>query len=118
MNTPLTIGAEAKTAACQYLQKHHLQIRERNYRCKLGEIDIIAQEGETIVFVEVRRRSHHRFGDGFASVDRNKQKKLIRTAKAYLLERQLFEKHPCRFDIVSTTSPEQLSWIKNAFQAE
>jgi putative endonuclease len=109
-------GNHTETAACKLLQAHHLKILARNFRCKQGEIDIIAQDGDTLVFVEVRHRSHSGFGNGIDSVTKHKQRKIIKTAYVYLQQHQLFEKHPCRFDIVSAASLDQLHWIRDAFQ--
>lgn len=117
MSNTIHIGSEAESAACTWLQQQGLVIIERNFRCKLGEIDIVAKENQTLVFVEVRQRSGHHFGDGFTSVDYRKQQKLIRTAKRYLQERKIFDQSPCRFDIVSARSPTDLEWLKDAFQA-
>jgi len=113
----IQLGNETETAACRWLEQQGLFIMERNFRCKPGEIDIIARDGNTLVFVEVRQRSHRNFGDGFSSVDYRKQQKLIRAARWYLQERKLFDQYPCRFDIVSARSVTDLEWIKDAFQS-
>lgn len=117
MSSPLHTGSETEAAACQWLHTQGLVILERNFRCKLGEIDIVARDGETLVFVEVRQRRHRQFGDGFASVDYRKQQKIVRAARWYLQARNFFDRHPCRFDIVSARSTTELEWIKDAFQA-
>jgi putative endonuclease len=118
-------GSEAEKAAEKMLQEAGLQILARNFQCKMGEIDLIAKENvntgitkekTTIVFVEVRRRSHGGFGSGFDSVDYRKQQKLIRTAHLYLQHYKFFNQYPCRFDIVSVRSLSDIQWIKNAFQ--
>jgi len=112
----IEIGKEAEQAVVTLLKNSGLQIIECNYRCKLGEIDIVARDKQTVVFIEVRRRSHGQYGSGFDSVDYRKQQKLIRTAQAYLQKRKLFDQHPCRFDIVSLRSLTDMHWIKDAFQ--
>lgn len=117
MSHTVHIGSEIESAACKWLEQQGLAIVERNYRCKLGEIDIVAREGDTIIFIEVRKRSHPGFGDGFSSVDYRKQQKLLRTARRYLQERKYFDQYPCRFDIVSARSATQLEWLRDAFQA-
>lgn len=123
--TAIKSGSEAEKAAEKMLQEAGLQILDRNFHCKMGEIDLIAKEivsteilkeKITIVFVEVRRRSHGGFGSGFDSVDYRKQQKLIRTARLYLQQQKLFDQYPCRFDIVSVRSLTDMQWIKNAFQ--
>jgi putative endonuclease len=114
--TTIICGSEAEKAAEKLLQEAGLQILERNFQCKMGELDLIAREETTLVFVEVRRRSHGGFGSGFESVDYRKQQKLIRTASLYLQRRKFFDQYPCRFDIVSVRSLSDMQWMKNAFQ--
>jgi len=118
--TTLHIGAAAEKVVEKMLLDTGLKILQRNYRCKLGEIDIVAQDvlakDSTVIFVEVRQRSHGAFGSGFDSVDYRKQKKLIRTARLFLQERKFYDQYPCRFDIVSVRSLTDLQWIKDAFQ--
>lgn len=110
-------GTMAETAAAQHLQQAGIRIIERNYRCKLGEIDIIGFDREVLVFIEVRQRRRGDYGNGLDSVTRGKQRKIIRAARLYLLERKLLDNHPCRFDIVSANFADELEWIKDAFQA-
>lgn len=114
--TTIVSGMEAENAAEKMLQEAGLQILARNFRCKMGELDLVAQEKNTLVFVEVRRRNHAGFGSGFESVDYRKQQKLIRTASLYLQQHKFFDQYPCRFDIVSVRSLSDMQWIKNAFQ--
>jgi putative endonuclease len=111
--TAIKSGSEAEQAAEIMLCHAGLQILARNFRCKMGEIDLIAKEivttgiikeKITIVFIEIRRRSHGSFGSGFDSVDYRKQQKLIRTARLYLQQHKFFDQYPCRFDIVSVSS--------------
>ena len=91
-----------------------------NYRCKLGEIDLIMHDQDTIVFVEVRSRKQNRYGTALESVNRGKQQRLIRAAKYYLQKNKLTEQKPCRFDVVSVDNTHTLDelaiqWIPNAF---
>jgi putative endonuclease len=100
------------------LQQQGLQLVARNYRCRLGEIDLILQDGATLVFAEVRLRHNADFGGAAASIDARKQTKLIHAAQHYL--GTLAHIPPCRFDAVLLSSPgnpAQLEWIKNAFEA-
>lgn len=109
-------GAQAEQLAADFLVRQGLQIVARNYRCRYGEIDLILQEGDTLVFVEVRLRSRGDFGGAAASIDSHKQRKLMLTAQHYLA--QLRRTPPCRFDAVllqDTRTP--VEWIKNAFTA-
>jgi putative endonuclease len=108
-------GAQAEAAAARYLQQRGLQLLTRNYRSRFGEIDLILQDRETLVFVEVRMRSGNAFGGAAASVDAHKQSKLVRTAQHYLAT--LAHIPPCRFDVVLLSSPDAIQWVKNAFEA-
>lgn len=114
--TAVMSGNEAEKAAEIMLQEAGLQILARNFRCKMGELDLVAREKTTLVFVEVRRRSHGGFGSGLESVDYRKQQKLVRSARLFLQQRKFFDQYPCRFDIVSVRSLSDMQWIKNAFQ--
>jgi len=106
--------------ACDHLCRQGLKLQLRNYRCRSGEIDLIMRDGETLVFVEVRYRSHDRFGGAAASVDATKQHKLIRAAQTFLVEQRL-NHAPCRFDVVTVTPHDgvmRVDWIPNAIEAD
>ena len=109
-------GEQAETLASGYLQAQGLRLLEKNYRSRFGEIDLICQDGEVVVFVEVRLRTNARFGGAGASISTAKRQKLIATAQTYLSSRR--PPPACRFDVVCMqdlhVSPE---WIKNAFDA-
>lgn len=112
------IGQAAEDIAYDYLQKQGLQLVDRNYRCRMGEIDLIMQEGNVRVFVEVRARKNNLFGGSLASVTYSKQTKLRRAANFYLQQNFFTENTPCRFDVVAITSPAinpLIEWVKNAF---
>lgn len=106
-------GEAAEQLAEQYLQAQGLRLRRRNYRSPHGEIDLIMQDGTTLVFVEVRLRSNPRFGSGAESVDARKQLRLQRTAEHYL-QRQS-NTPACRFDVVSLNGRGDIHWIPDAF---
>ncbi|MDH4273758.1 MAG: YraN family protein [Gammaproteobacteria bacterium] len=112
-------GALAETAALEYLHAQGLRAVMRNYRCRMGEIDLIMLDGMTLVFVEVRSRSHHRFGSPAESVNHRKQKKLLVTAQHFLLTHKQYAHTVQRFDIMSVTTkaeqPPHIEWIRNAF---
>lgn len=93
------IGRLGEEYAAKYLQKKRYKILEKNYRSKMGEIDIIAQMGSYIVFVEVKTRHLHSLTQPFEAVDLRKQRKIIRTAIVYTEINKLYE-HPCRFDVM------------------
>lgn len=107
-------GDAAEDQAVSYLSAKGLRAISRNYRCKFGEIDLIAEEGDTLVFVEVRYRKNDYFGSALESVTVKKQRKIITTARYYLAEKKLGESRPIRFDVVGITENET-QWIKNAF---
>jgi putative endonuclease len=117
MPTSREIGMQAEQKACEYLEKQGLILLEQNYLKKTGEIDLIMQDKEYIVFVEVRLRNNQDFGAGFETVLTPKQNKLMRTAVLYLLETNNYDKAYCRFDIVSMTDQDKIEWIKAAFEA-
>ena len=110
-------GAQAEQWAAQYLQQQGLKLVVPNYRSRFGEIDLIMQEGTTLVFVEVRLRRNADFGGAAASIDRHKQQRIIRTAQHYLAN--LARIPPCRFDAVllEDVKGERVQWLKNAFEA-
>ncbi|NOY52399.1 MAG: YraN family protein [Deltaproteobacteria bacterium] len=97
---PLLLGKFGENRAVRYLQQEGFEILRRNYRTPFGEIDIIAREEETLVFVEVKTRSTNTFGMPQEAVNRRKQRQLIRTAQAYLNEAG-GELPPCRFDVIA-----------------
>ncbi|MDO8350390.1 MAG: YraN family protein [Gallionella sp.] len=110
-------GAQAERWAAEYLQQQGLKPVTQNYRSRFGEIDLIMQDGVTLVFIEVRQRSSTRFGGAAASIDHHKQQRLIRTAQHYLAN--LGRIPPCRFDVVLMDDADGLNaeWLKNAFDA-
>ncbi len=96
-----------------YLEQQGYQILEYNYRCKIGEIDLIARDGEYLVFVEVKYRRDQGKGDPLEAVDRKKQRKICRCAGYYLLEHHL-GKIPCRFDVAGIEA-HRIVLLKDAF---
>jgi putative endonuclease len=110
-------GAQAELLAAQYLEQQGLKLIAANYRSRFGEIDLIMQEGATLVFIEVRMRRNADFGGAAASIDAHKQKRLIRTAQHYLAS--LARIPPCRFDAVLLGDMQErdLQWYRNAFDA-
>jgi putative endonuclease len=95
-----SLGKTGEDLACAELQRRGYAILARRYRTRFGEIDIVAREGDTIVFVEVKARATSRFGDGAAAVTGGKQRRIGRMAADYLVRRRLDDR-PCRFDVVS-----------------
>lgn len=107
-------GEQAELAACDYLCQQGLSLVEKNYWCKLGEIDLIMQDKNSLVFVEVRARSHSGYGGGEASVTHTKQRKLIKAATHYLVTHNKYDKIPCRIDVIAVDKQGKINWIKNA----
>lgn len=97
--TAVSIGALGEEAAVKAIKKQGYKIIERNYRTKLGEIDIIARDGEYTCFVEVRLRKNNDYGSPADTIDMRKQQKLIRTAKYYAVTKKIYDT-PMRFDVV------------------
>ncbi len=109
-------GQDAEIRAEAFLQSRGLRSRGRNYRCRLGEIDLVMEDGNTLVFVEVRLRTHPAFAQGAESVTWHKQQKLLRAAQCYLQEHRLTDRQACRFDVVSLNHTHaEPEWITNAF---
>ena len=94
-----TLGKLGEDLACSELRRRGYAILARRYRTRAGEIDIVAREGRTIVFVEVKTRTGSAFGGGAAAVVGRKQRRIMRMAVDYLLRRRLADQ-PCRFDVV------------------
>jgi putative endonuclease len=112
----LKSGLKSEQQARTYLLAQGLGWIESNYRCRWGELDLIMQDKNYLVFVEVRARVSSSFGGAAASVTPSKQRKLIKTASSYLLSRKRYEKQPIRFDVLGFEGSElQIVWLKNAF---
>lgn len=109
-----SIGAVYERQAAEYLKSKGYQILENNYRCRIGEIDLIARDGRYLVFVEVKYRSDGFCGNALEAVTVRKQHTIRRVAQFYLLSHYLSEDIPCRFDVVGITGAE-ISLVKDAF---
>ena len=110
-------GAEGEAIAAAFLLKQGYRILERNYRTPLGEIDMIAKDGETLVFIEVKARSVVQFGAPQSAVDLRKQAKMSRVALAYL-SRKKIDSSDCRFDVIGVLKGPggpQVELFQNAF---
>lgn len=117
------LGEIGEEAAVKYLLQHHYKILERNYRCKSGEIDIIAQDGQYIVFIEVKTRRNTQYGLPSEAVNYYKRRKIIQTARHYLAYKHKFSED-VRFDVIEVLGEmqrekpciHQIRLIQNAFQ--
>lgn len=108
------IGASSEDRAVAHLVREGFGIVERNYRCKVGELDIVARDGDVLVFVEVRSRRGTEFGTALDAISWRKQRKVSRVAAAYItLRRARFRE--ARFDVIAITGRE-LVHIKDAWR--
>jgi putative endonuclease len=97
-------GQQGEQIAVDYLQRQGYRIQQQNYRCRRGEIDIIAWDGTTLVFVEVKTKGQTAFGAPQAMVDYRKQKTMVRVAMTYVQQHQL-QNTALRFDVVAIILP-------------
>lgn len=109
------IGTAYEKKAVLFLQEKGYEILKTNFRCRQGEIDIIAQDGRYLVFVEVKYRHDDKGGLPEEAVGKDKQKRIIQTAKYYLYQKGVSEETPCRFDVVGILG-KRIRLIRNAFE--
>lgn len=118
MDERQALGEVGEKHAARFLSRQGYRIVKRNYRCPTGEIDLIALDGATIVFVEVKTRSSREHADPQDAVTPAKQRYLTRSAKCFLSQTQS-QRRPCRFDIIAITldgsKPLDIEHIENAF---
>ena len=110
-------GTLAEKLAAKYLKRKGLILKDRNYRCRRGELDIVMLDNHTVVFIEVRHRSSAAFGGALESITKQKQSRLRYAAEHFMLEHKLTDVS-ARFDIICVQgrlSNPEISWIKNAF---
>lgn len=108
------VGSSYEEIAAAYLRTQGFEILVKNYRCRQGEIDLIARDGRYLVFIEVKYRADSRKGDPAEAVTGLKQAHIRNTARYYLYSHQYGEDTPCRFDVVSILG-EEIRLISNAF---
>ena len=106
-------GGNYEQAAGFYLEQHGYQILQYNYRCRIGEIDIVAKYGENLVFCEVKYRTGPGKGSPLEAVDARKQRKIFQAAMYYLTEYHISDV-PCRFDVIGIEGT-RIQLVKNAF---
>lgn len=107
-------GAHAEQLALEHLQAHGLQVLERNYRVRGGEIDLIAKDGEVIVFIEVKERNSSRYGTALEAVTPRKAELIRRAALQYIVTTFQRDDLFCRFDVIAVDAG-MLEWHQNAF---
>jgi putative endonuclease len=116
--SPTTIkGNRAEQTAATFLQQQGYRVLERNYRCRRGEIDIVAEEGEVLCFVEVRSTESRAFGDPLETIGEAKQARIIRAARHYLATRRVGDRQ-VRFDVVGIVYQPSLEiqLVRGAFE--
>ena len=113
-------GRWAEQAALEYLLTKKLKLLDKNFRSAFGEIDLIMQDENIILFIEVRYRSSNHFHTALESINRKKCERIIATSHQYLSKNRSASQLDCRFDVVALSGPQEtptIQWIKNAFQA-
>jgi putative endonuclease len=120
-----SIGHSWENFAARQVAAAGLSILDRRYTCRLGEIDLIAVDGKTLVFIEVRYRSHTGFGDAAASVTRHKQQRIINAARHFLMRNPDYCERPIRMDVIALEASRNagadkpdMRWIRGAFEAQ
>lgn len=114
----LMIGRSGERSAERFLCDKGLRLVARNYRCAQGEIDLVMRDGETLVFVEVRRRKNADYGSPLETVSAAKQRKLVAAAQHFVLSQKVSSRQAMRFDvigIISDDTGEAIEWVCNAF---
>jgi putative endonuclease len=106
-------GARAEDLCAELMRGYGMRILERNWQCRHGEIDLIAEEGGTLVFAEVRLRNARSFGGAAESVTAAKRARLLAAARLYLMRKPGAN---CRFDVLLVAGePPRVEWIRDAF---
>ena len=114
-------GKTAEQQAVKYLKNHGLKVLEKNKRYPCGELDIVAADKNTHLFVEVKYRSNAEFGGANEMISASKQAKLVKAAKLWLQENDPQFEKACRFDVIAIDNSQNersLTWVKNAFTPE
>lgn len=112
--TSVDIGKTGEETAVEYLKNKGYQIIERNFRSQQGEVDIIARDGEFLVFIEVKNYSFRSIGTPLGAVRRSKRESIIHAARTYLYKNNIRDTN-CRFDVLSIYNMSQFQLIKDAF---
>ncbi|HLQ11759.1 MAG TPA: YraN family protein [Steroidobacteraceae bacterium] len=112
------LGRDAEERAAQYLQAAGLLLLHRNYRCRMGELDLVAREAGTLVIAEVRLRSSSRFGGAAASITHAKRRRIVLATRHLLARYPSLQKWPVRFDALLVGAPGgPIEWLRGAFDA-
>ena len=120
--TTLAIGGRWETLALEHLSSNGLELIRKNFRCRMGEIDLVMQDLDCLVFVEVRYRKANRFASAALTVDSRKQQKLALAAEVFLGQHPQYCDLAARFDVVAFDAASDqrctLQWLKDAFRPE
>ncbi len=110
------IGTAMELKALNFLRKQGLELLQRNFNTRMGEIDLIMTDQDTLVFIEVRYRQNQNYGSALESVNFTKQQKLIKTAQYFLQTQKHYQKLHCRFDVIAFSKDNNRpEWIRSAF---
>jgi putative endonuclease len=111
-------GAGAEDRALLFLQSAGLKLIARNWRCKAGELDLVMQEGDTVVVAEVRSRAREDYGSAAETVDARKRARLVRATRLLLMRRPDLAERPLRFDVVALDGAGRVEWLREAFDVQ
>lgn len=109
-----TTGSHYEAQVAAFLQKQGMMILEKNYRCRSGEIDLIARDGKYLVFIEVKYRSNRQAGTALEAINWQKATQVRHVAAIYLYQKRYPENTPVRFDAAGVDG-DRITYIKNAF---
>jgi putative endonuclease len=112
---PSAEGQRREAQALHHLQAAGLKLRAANVRYRFGELDLVMDHGEVLVFVEVRYRRSGSHGGAAASISPSKQHKLLLAAQAFLAAHPALAQRPCRFDVLAIEGEASIDWLRNAF---
>ncbi len=108
------LGGEKELVAAEFLRNNGYNILQMNFRCKSGEIDIIAKDKDTLVFCEVKYRSKNNYGHPLEAVNTKKQQKIIQTTRYYMLINNISDAQRIRFDVIGILG-DKITHVRNAF---
>jgi len=113
------LGQDGEARAARHLEECGLAIVARNWRCRLGELDLVARAGGVLVVVEVRRRSRGDFGGAAASITPAKRRRIVNATRHLLMRHPELQRLPVRFDVIALDGPDgRIEWIRAAFDAD
>jgi putative endonuclease len=114
-------GREAEQRAAEFLAARGIEILTCGYRCRLGELDLVASDGERLIVVEVRARAKSGFGSAIESIGPRKQRRIVLATRHFLMRNPVWNSQPIRFDVIAfdaiESSAPKITWLKNAFPA-